>query len=50
MTDEDVAPLAQRMLALLDGLSVALLIGEPGLSKDDAWEHVRTLLPGQRVV
>ncbi|WP_310528408.1 TetR/AcrR family transcriptional regulator [Nocardioides sp.] len=46
MTDEDVAPLAQRMLALLDGLSVGLLIGEPGLTKDAAWEHVRALLPG----
>lgn len=50
MTDEDdVAPLAQRMLALLDGLSVALLVGEAGISRDTAWEHVRSLLPGQRV-
>jgi len=48
MTDEDVAPLAQRMLALLDGLSVALLIGESGLSKEAAWEHVRTMLPTRR--
>ena len=47
MTDQDVAPLAQRMHALLDGLSVALLIGEPGLSKDAAWEHVRALLPNR---
>ena len=45
MTDDDVAPLAQRMLALLDGLSVALLVGEAGLSKEAAWEHVRALLP-----
>jgi AcrR family transcriptional regulator len=49
MTDDDVGPLAQRMLALLDGLSVALLIGEPGLSKDAAWEHVRAMLPNRRV-
>lgn len=49
MTDDDVGPLAQRMLALLDGLSVALLIGEPGLSKDAAWEHVRALLPSRTV-
>jgi AcrR family transcriptional regulator len=42
---DDVEPLAQRMLALLDGLSVALLIGEPGLTKEAAWEHVRSLLP-----
>lgn len=47
MTDQDVGPLAQRMLALLDGLSVALLTGEPGLTKDLAWEHVRALLPGR---
>ena len=44
MTDDDVGPLAQRMLALLDGLSVALLIGESGLTKDAAREHVRTKL------
>ncbi|MFC7487037.1 TetR/AcrR family transcriptional regulator [Knoellia sp. CPCC 206453] len=50
MTDEDVDPTARRMLALLDGLSVALLTGEPGLSKEAAWEHVRTLLPTQRGV
>ena len=47
MTDEDVEPLAQRMLALLDGLSVALLTDQPGLTKDAAWEHVRLLLPGR---
>lgn len=49
MSDEDVVPLAQRMLALLDGLSVALLIGESGLDKEAAWEHVRTMLPTRRV-
>ncbi len=49
MTDEDVEPIAQRMLALLDGLSVALLTGEPGLSTEAAWEHVRALLPSQRI-
>lgn len=47
MTDDDVGPLAQRMLALLDGLSVSLLIGEAGLTKKIAWEHVRALLPTQ---
>lgn len=45
MTDDDVEPLAQRMLALLDGLSVALLTGEPGLTNEVAWQHVRSLLP-----
>lgn len=48
MTDDDVDPIARRMLALLDGLSVALLTGEPGLSNGAAWEHVRTLLPPQQ--
>lgn len=45
LTDEDVDPLAQRMLALLDGLSVALLTDQPGLTRESAWEHVRALLP-----
>jgi AcrR family transcriptional regulator len=45
LTDDDVEPLAQRMLALLDGLSVALLTGQPGLTNETAWAHVRSLLP-----
>jgi AcrR family transcriptional regulator len=49
MTDEDVGPIAQRMLALLDGLSVALLTAEPGFSNEAAWQHLRTLLPRQRI-
>lgn len=48
MTDGDVDPTARRLLALLDGLSVALLTGEPGLTTETAWEHVRTLLPTPR--
>jgi AcrR family transcriptional regulator len=48
MTEDDVEPIAQRMLALLDGLSVALLTDQPGLSNEAAWEHLRALLPPQR--
>lgn len=47
LTDGDVEPLAQRMLALLDGLSVALLTDQAGLSVEKAWEHVRALLPSR---
>jgi AcrR family transcriptional regulator len=36
---------ARRVLSLLDGLSVGLLIGESGLTRESAWEHVRALLP-----
>ena len=42
---EDVDLLTQRVLAMLDGLSVALLTGDPTLTLDQAWEHVRALLP-----
>lgn len=45
LVDGDVEPLARRMLALLDGLSVGLLIGQDGLTTQTAWEHVRALLP-----
>lgn len=48
LTDEDVAPLTQRVFALLDGLSVALLTGDPELTRDAAWEHVRAQLPQGR--
>lgn len=41
----DVEQLSRRMLALMDGLSVALLTGEPGVTQADAWEHVQALLP-----
>ena len=40
----DPQPTARRVLALLDGLSIALLTGEDGLTREGAWEHVRHLL------
>ncbi|WP_109510488.1 TetR/AcrR family transcriptional regulator [Nocardioides speluncae] len=43
----DVEQLSRRMLALMDGLSVALLTGEPGVTQADAWEHVQALLPSR---
>ena len=49
LTDEDVDPIAERIRALLDGLAVALLTGEPGISIDVAWGHVRALLPQQQI-
>jgi hypothetical protein len=42
---DDADLLAQRMIALVDGLSVALLTGDPTLTAEQAWEHVRALLP-----
>ena len=42
---DDVETLTQRVVALMDGLSVALLTGDPGLTVDEAWEHVKALLP-----
>jgi AcrR family transcriptional regulator len=39
------AATARRICALLDGLSVALVLGEDGLTVKRAWEHVRALLP-----
>jgi len=49
LTDEDVEPIAERIRALLDGLAVALLTGEPGISIEVAWEHVRALLPNGKL-
>ena len=42
---DDADLLAQRVLALIDGLSVALLTGDTTLTAEQAWEHVRALLP-----
>jgi AcrR family transcriptional regulator len=42
---DDVEMLTQRVIALMDGLSVALLTGDATLTVDQAWEHVRALLP-----
>lgn len=45
MGADDPEALARRVLSLLDGLSVGLLIGDSGLTRESAWEHVRALLP-----
>ena len=42
---DDVDLLTQRVVALVDGLSVALLTGDPTLTLEQAWEHVKALLP-----
>jgi AcrR family transcriptional regulator len=42
---DDVDVLAQRVVALIDGLSVALLTGDTTLTLDRAWEHVQAILP-----
>jgi AcrR family transcriptional regulator len=42
---EDVDTLTQRVFALIDGLSVALLTGDTTLTVDEAWQHVKALLP-----
>lgn len=39
------ALLARRICALLDGLSIAIALGEEGLTVDDAIDHARALLP-----
>ena len=49
LTDEDVEPIAERIRALLDGLAVALLTGEPKINIDVAWDHVRALLPNGKL-
>jgi len=49
LTDEDVEPIAERIRALLDGLAVALLTGEPKIDIDVAWDHVRALLPNGKL-
>ncbi|WP_240496647.1 TetR/AcrR family transcriptional regulator [Streptomyces torulosus] len=42
---DDVEPLTQRVVALMDGLSVALLTGDTTLTVEGAWQHVKALLP-----
>jgi AcrR family transcriptional regulator len=42
---DDADLLAQRVIALVDGLSVALLTGDPTLTVEQAWQHVKALLP-----
>lgn len=42
---DDVETLTQRVVALLDGLSVALLTGDTTLTVEQAWQHVQALLP-----
>ncbi|MGW3961481.1 TetR/AcrR family transcriptional regulator [Amycolatopsis sp. NPDC005003] len=46
---DDVEPLTQRVLALIDGLSVGLLTGDPTLTAEQAWQHVKALLPAPRI-
>jgi len=38
---EDTVPLTRGLLAMLDGLSISLLIGEEGVDRDAVWSHVR---------
>jgi len=42
---DDVETLTQRVVALMDGLSVALLTGDTTLTGEQAWQHVKALLP-----
>lgn len=42
---DDVDMLTQRVVALMDGLSVALLTGDTTLTVEQAWKHVKALLP-----
>jgi AcrR family transcriptional regulator len=42
---DGVDDLARRILALLDGLSIGLVIGDPELSPERAWDHVKAVLP-----
>jgi len=44
LTDE-VETLTQRVVALMEGLSVALLTGDTTLTVEQAWQHVQALLP-----
>jgi len=44
---DDADLLTQRVIALLDGLSVALLTGDTTLTLEQAWEHVKALLPAE---
>ena len=43
----DAANLARRICALLDGLAVAVVLGEPGMTAADAVTHARALLPAR---
>lgn len=45
VADSELDALARRVLALLDGLSIGLVIGDPELTPTSAWDHVRALLP-----
>ena len=42
---DDVETLTQRVVAMMEGLSVALLTGDSTLTVELAWDHVRSLLP-----
>ena len=42
---DDVETLTQRVFALIDGLSVGLLTGGTTLTVEQAWQHVKALLP-----
>jgi len=42
---DDVETLTQRVVALMDGLSVALLTADTTLTVEQAWQHVKALLP-----
>ncbi|MBE1594281.1 MULTISPECIES: TetR/AcrR family transcriptional regulator [Streptomyces] len=42
---DDTETLTQRVVALMDGLSVALLTGDTTLTVEQAWQHVKALLP-----
>jgi AcrR family transcriptional regulator len=43
----DADDLARRICALLDGLSVAVVLGEPGMTSEQAVRHARALLPAR---
>lgn len=42
---DDVDVLLRRVVALMDGLSVALLTGDTRITVEQAWGHVKALLP-----
>lgn len=42
---EDSLGVARRACALMDGLSIAIVHGERGMTGAAAWEHVRAMLP-----
>jgi AcrR family transcriptional regulator len=41
----DPSAVARRACALMDGLSIAIVHGERGMTAEAAWEHVRAMLP-----